>query len=189
MRMGLCGLNFFRMKNNFIQYDNCLLCGSSLEDLTHFFIGCPSLVIPRITLLARVSTLLALLPNFDLIPHHRNSKETFADNLIFRKLEPIFFDNITNLKAAIAFIEESSRFDWDSTTLEELFLYFNYSHDWYWPSLTALWRHVTQVQCMVSEVKGEHLVPVGVCKPLKINWSLDKKKSPRFRSFISRKGA
>ncbi len=111
MRMGLCGLNFFRVKNNFIQYDNCLLCGSSPEDLIHFFIACSNLVIPRITLMAKVSTLLALLPNFDLIPHGRNTEETFVDTLIFGNSNLSFSDNIRILKAAIAFIEESSRFD------------------------------------------------------------------------------
>ena len=43
----------------FMQFSNCPLCGSSPEDLIHFFIACPNLVIPRITLMARLSTLLA----------------------------------------------------------------------------------------------------------------------------------
>ncbi len=61
--------------------------------------------------MARVSTLLALFPNFDLIPYDRNTKETFVDTLIFGNSNLSFSDNIRILKAAIAFIEESSRFD------------------------------------------------------------------------------
>ena len=117
--MGLCGLHFFRMKNNFIQYDNCLLCGFSFEDLIQFFIACLNLVIPRIMLIATVSTLLSLIPNFVLIPHDRNSKETFVDTLIFGNSDLSFSDNITIRKAALAFIVESSRFDWDCTRLKE----------------------------------------------------------------------
>ncbi len=53
-------------------------------------------------------------------------------------------------------------------------LYFNYCHDWYGPWLTMLWWCVTQIRRIWCLIQGEHLVPVGVCKPFKISWSLKK---------------
>ena len=128
----------------------CLLCGSSPEDLIHFFIACPNLVIPRIMLMARVSALLALLPNFDLLLHDRNSKETFVDTLIFGNSNLSFSDNITILKAAIAFIGESSRFDWDSTTLEEQIVFVFQLLQWLALTLT----HQAVVTCNTSTMHG-----------------------------------
>ncbi len=90
LRMGLFDLPFFRMKNNFLQFDNCPLCGSGPEDLVHFVIACPNLVIHRITLMARVSTLLALIPNFFLIPLHRILKKRLL-TLIFGNSNLSFF--------------------------------------------------------------------------------------------------
>ncbi len=96
-----------------------------------------------------ISTLLGLLSKFDLIPHDRNSKETFVDTYI-RDSNLSFSDNITILKAAIAFTEDISSFDWDSSTLEEQIVFVFQLLQW----LVLTFTHCAVAICNTSKMHG-----------------------------------
>ncbi len=66
------------MKLNVLQNDNCPLFGYNPEDLVHFLQCLSQLGHPQDHIDDKCALLASIL-NFVLIPHDRNSKETFAD--------------------------------------------------------------------------------------------------------------
>ena len=84
MRMGLSGLNTHRMNYNFIQFDHCPLCGNRPEDSVHFFLICPYLAIPRLTMMRSITNIVSTkLPHIHFYTRTRHSYEQITNILLY----------------------------------------------------------------------------------------------------------